>query len=422
MLLSRDAVYAATEKLTVDAFYTPAHGHIFEAILNIVDQQEPVDPVTVSDELRRMNVLDQIGGPATLLTLQTACPSTSNAASYADIVERCYQLRRLIGVASEIADLGYTTPNEAPVVLDRAETMIYDVARANAKSADFDMAEALSAALDDLERNQNRHGIITGTPSGFPELDEILGGFQPGTMTIIAARPSQGKSALALSLAHHAAIERQMPVLLFSLEMSNSELIQRLMSMDARVNSQRMRFGEMRDDDWQRIVQSVAHMKDAPIILDDSTDVTIGEIRGKARRAAQRFGGLSMVVVDYVQLMTGRQGAENRQLEVAEISRGLKLLSKEVNCPVVALAQLNRGVEQRMDKRPMLSDLRDSGSLEQDSDVVMFIYRDELYNPESPDRGTAEILIAKHRAGPIGMVRLAYLSHYTRFASMAQSV
>ncbi len=422
MLLSREAVAAAAEQVTADSFYKPAHGHIYDAISALTAQGEPVDPVTVADELRRSDLLDALGGPSVLLSLQANTPATSNASRYARIVEDHALLRKLIGVAAEISELGYSLPDDVVKTLDEAETMVYDLSQNRITDSTAELRELLPDTLSRIEMLYDRGDAITGTPSGYTDLDDLTSGLQPEALIVIGARPAMGKTAFALGMASHAAMHAGKPVLYFSLEMSRLELSQRLLSAEARVDSRRMASGRLEDSDWTKITGAVGRLAEAPIWLDDNPNVSIAEIRGKARRLSSKVGELGLVVVDYVQLMTGRSNAENRQVEVAEISRGLKILARELHCPVVALAQLNRGLEQRADKRPLLSDLRESGALEQDADVVMFLYRDEIYNPESPDAGTAEVLVSKHRSGPLGVTRLAFLSHYTRFANMAREV
>ncbi|MEI7592894.1 MAG: replicative DNA helicase [Actinomycetes bacterium] len=639
MLLSRDAIAVATELLTADDFYKPAHGHIYDAITTLNAAGEPADPVTVADELTRAGLLEAIGGPATLVNLQAATPATSNAGRYAKIIEEHALLRRLIRVAGDIAEMGYDLPDDVTKTVDLAESMVFDVAQRRTTDTMDEIHNLLDANLDRLELLYERGESITGLPSGFADLDDLLSGLQPNALLVLGARPSAGKTALALGIATHAALESQRPVLLFSLEMSKLELTQRMLCSEARVDSKRLRNGKLTEQDWQKIAHATGRLAEAPIWIDDNPNLTIMEIRSKARRLKARTGDLGLVVVDYLQLMTGRSRAENRQVEVSEISRGLKILARELECPVLALSQLSRGLEMRQDKRPMLADLRESGcvtadtritradtgtevtmgellasgeqnvpvwtldesyrlvkseitrvfpsgiktvyelrlssgrkikasanhpflalegwfplekldvgdsiavprsgpwptsvgrdestsdeiprelwtyirkclphhgltlagvaerlriddfvesfysnslsreqlsslaevvpdrllsdlarsdvrwdtivsitelgdepvydatvpgthnfvadgivvhnSIEQDADVVMFIYRDEVYTPDSPDRGTAEIIVSKHRNGPTGMVRLAFLDHYTKFANMAKGV
>lgn len=419
MLLSKDAVAAAAELVTADDFYKPAHGHIYDAISTLSARGEPVDPVTVADELRRADLLEASGGPTALLSLQANTPATSNAGRYARIVEEHALLRRLIAVSGEISELGYSLPEDVTKAIDMAESMVYDLSQHRITDSTSELTDLLVPTLDRIEVLHDRGDAITGTPTGYIDLDNLLGGLQPESLIVVGARPAMGKTAFALGMATHAALTADKPVLFFSLEMGRLELSQRMLCSEARVDSSKIRRGQLEESDWSKIIDAVGRLGDAHIWLDDNPNVSVMEIRGKARRLASRVGQLGMVVVDYIQLMTGRTSAENRQVEVAEISRGLKVLARELQCPVVALAQLNRGLEQRADKRPMLSDLRESGALEQDADVVMFLYRDEVYNVDSPDQGIAEVLIAKHRAGPTGTLKLAFLSHYTRFANMA---
>jgi replicative DNA helicase len=641
MLLSKDAIAIASERLHADDFYKPAHGHVYDAITSLNGAGEPADPVTVADELRRAGLLDAIGGPAILVSLQASTPATSNAGRYAKIIEEHSLLRRLIGVAGEIAEIGYDLPDDVAKAVDTAESMVFQVAQRRVTDSMAQIHDLLDLNLDRLEQLYERGQSITGVPTGFLDLDELTSGLQPNALYVIGARPSAGKTALGLNIASHAALEAQRPVLIFSLEMGQIELTQRMLCSEARVDSKRVRNGNLTEADWGKIAHATGRLADAPIWIDDNPNLTIMEIRSKARRLKSRTGDLGLIVVDYLQLMTGRAGSESRQVEVSEISRGLKILARELECPVIALSQLSRQLEQRADKRPMLSDLRESGcvtadtrvtradtgeqvtmgellrqgarnvpiytlderyqlvrghlshvfpsgiktvyeltlasgrtikasanhpflalegwfplekldvgdriavprggawpdsvghdadneagdtvpreiwtyvrkvlpnhqltmhdveerlgvddfvenfyaneltrdqlqqlakvvpdrllrdlaaadvrwdtitsvtelgdepvfdatvagthnfvaegivvhnSIEQDADVVMFIYRDEVYNPDSADRGTAEILVAKHRNGPVGTVRLAFLDHYTKFANMARGV
>jgi replicative DNA helicase len=420
MLLSRDAIAAAVELCVADDFYKPAHGHVYEAICSLYGQGEPADPVTVADELRRAALLDAIGGPATLISLQANTPATANAGRYARIVEEHALLRRLIGVANEIAELSYAVPDDVEAALDRAESMVYAVAERRVADTLKPLHELLSDSLDRLEMLYDRGESITGVPTGYIDLDERLSGLQPSNLIIVGARPAMGKTSFALGIAGHAAMEAGVPVLLFSLEMSHAEITSRLLCSEARVDASRIRNGTLLEPDWPKITHAIGRLGEAPIYIDDNPNLTVMEVRAKARRLKSRLGQLGCIIIDYLQLMSGRRDAENRQVEVSEISRGLKILARELEVPVVALSQLSRNLEMRADKRPVLADLRESGSLEQDADVVMFLYRDELYNDESPDRGTAEVIVSKHRNGPTGKTQLAFLDHYTRFANMAR--
>jgi replicative DNA helicase len=421
MLLNRDAIADALQTCHADDFYKPAHGHVFDAIHTLYGQGEPADTVTVADELRRADLLDAIGGPAILTDLVAGTPHTGNAVHYARIVEEFALLRRLIGVGSEITELGYTVPDDVSSVIDQAEAMVFDVAQRRVTDTVVELKDLLGEALDRLEALYDRGEAVTGTPTGYLDLDERLSGLQPSALMIVGARPGCGKTSFALGMAGHAAVEKGLPVLFFSLEMSHEEVTQRLLSAEANVEATKLRNGRLTDNDWKKISHAIGRLSEAPLYIDDNPNLTVMEMRAKARRLKSRLGGLSMVVVDYLQLMSGRRNAENRQVEVSEISRGLKILARELEVPVVALSQLSRNLEMRADKRPMLADLRESGSLEQDADVVMFLYRDELYNPESQDRGIAEIIVAKHRSGPTGTERLAFLERFTRFVNMART-
>ncbi len=419
MLLSRDAVAAAVECCSEDDFYKPAHGHLFQAITSLYSRGEPADPVTVAEEMRRLGLADSLGEPGLLLSLQVNTPSPTNSAHYAKIVEEHALLRRLVGVAWEISELGYSLPEDVSAAIDRAESMVFEVAQRRVSDSVASIRDLLTEGMDHLAALYERGEAITGVPTGYVDLDHLLAGLQPSNLVVVGARPAMGKTSFALGIVAHAAMKANLPVLLFSLEMSHIELTQRLLCSDAQVDASRMRNGRLAESDWRKIAESVGRLGSAPIFIDDNPNITVMDIRAKARRLKSRHG-LGLVVVDYLQLMTGRNNAENRQVEVSEISRGLKILARELQIPVVALSQLSRNLEMRSDKRPMLADLRESGSIEQDADVVLFIYRDEVYNPDSEDRGAAEVIIAKHRNGPTGAIELAFIDHYARFANMAR--
>jgi len=420
MLLTKDAISDAVELISAEHFYKPAHQHVFDAIISLHNRGEPVDSITVAAELERANVLESIGGTAALIELQANTPVATNASGYAAIVYESAVLRKLISTAHEIAEIGFSRPEDIEMAVDEAEAKMFKVAQGRVSDTLAPLYSLLEGSLDRLEQLYEQGDAITGTPTGFMDLDKLTAGLQPSNLVVIGARPAMGKTSFALNLAAHAASEANRPVLFFSLEMSHLELSQRLLCSDARVNASNIRNGRLQESDWKKIGDAVGRLGTAPIWIDDNPNITVMEIRSKARRLKSREGDLGLVVVDYLQLMTGRSSAENRQVEVSEISRGLKILARELECPVIALSQLSRGLEQRQDKRPMLADLRESGAIEQDADIVMFLYRDEVYNSESPDMGTAEVLVAKHRSGPTGVVRLAFLPHYTRFANMAR--
>ncbi len=420
MMLSAEAIAAAAGVVTASDFYKPAHGHVYDAVHTHYASGQPVDSVTVADELRRANLLEGIGGPAVLAQIMSSTPATTNAARYARIVEEYSLLRRLIGVAGEIAELGYSVPEDVTKALDRAESLVYEVNERRVTDCSRENAALLSDNLQRFEDLYERGESITGTPTGYIDLDALLSGLQPSSLVVVGARPAMGKTSFGLGMVAHAALEAQRPVLFFSLEMSSLELSQRLLCAEAKVDSTRARNGRLEQDDWSKISRAIGRLGEAKIWIDDNPNLSIMEIRAKARRLKSQIGDLGMIVIDYLQLMTGQSRAENRQVEVSELSRGLKILARELETPVVALSQLSRGLEMRSDKRPMLSDLRESGSIEQDADVVMFIYREEIYDPKPENAGQAEIIVAKHRSGPTGVVQLAFLPQYTRFANMAK--
>jgi replicative DNA helicase len=421
LLLSREAVgHVAELGVQVAHFYKPAHQHVYTAVRGLMANGEPIDAVTVADELRRNGLLDEVGGAQLLFDLQNATPAISNVSRYAKIVQDTALLRRMISVASEIAEIAYLEPDDVNKALDEAETKVFEVAEDRVVDSTRPLGDLIPVAMDRLQETYERGDIITGTPTGLYDLDELLSGLQPETLTIIGARPAMGKSAIGLGIATHIA-QQGRPVLVFSLEMGHAELTQRILSSESRVDSQKIRTGRLQENDWTKIGRAINRLE-IPLQLDDNPRVTVMEIRAKARRLKQRHGDLGLILIDYLQLMSGGASAENRQLEVSEISRGLKVLARELHVPIIALSQLSRNLETRGDKRPMLADLRESGSLEQDADVVMFLYRDEVYNRDSTDKAAAELIVAKHRAGPTGTVRLVFHAAYTRFESAAKGV
>ncbi len=555
MLLSREAVSESLEEVNTDDFYSGSLQNAFKAMAALYLRGDPIDPVTVAEEMKKAGSLDLVGGLAGLVELQASTPSITNATQYAEIVRQYSLLRRLIKVAGEIAEMAYSLPEDIYAVIDAAESKIFELAERPDADGIVPIRDSLSQTLDQLEALYENDRPINGTPTGFGDLDEIIYGLYPSNLLIVGARPGMGKTSFALSLAANAARTAKEPVLLFSLEMSHIELTQRLVSAESRVDSSRIRSGKLTDADWQKISHAIGRLSETKIYIDDNPDLTILDIRSRARRLKAREG-LSLVVIDYLQLMSGRRGAESRQVEVSEISRGLKILARQLDVPVVALSQLSRNLETRHDRRPQLADLRESGcvtadtsvtlsdnstltiaellnsgwvgqkvlafdgrgvvpselmnvfetgvketfrlatksgltiratanhpfytlqgwrrldqlesgvelavlvdgrivwdqlaeitsagqeacydltvrdthcffgnsmlvhnSLEQDADIVMFIYRDEVYAPDSVDRGTAEVIVAKHRNGPTGVARLAFLSHCTLFTSLAK--
>ena len=418
MLLSRDAIADAVERVQPDHFYRPAHAHVFDAISALYAAGDPADPVTVAEELDRAGVLEMVGGLDGLIGLQVNTPATSNAEKYARIIAERFTLRKLIEVAGEITELGYSRPDDVTKAVDEAENMMFQVAQGRVADTMGEIRDLLDSTLDRLEHLYEQGEGITGTPTGFIDLDNLLSGLQPNAFVVVGARPAMGKTAFALNMAAHAAVREQKGVLVFSLEMGHLELTQRLLCSEANVDAKNMRDGKLSEDDWTRISNGIGRLAESPMWIDDNPNLTIMEIRAKARRLKSRVGDLGMIIVDYLQLMTGRSSAENRQVEVAEISRGLKILARELECPVVGLSQLSRNLEMRQDKRPMLADLRESGSIEQDADVVMFLYRDEVYNPGSDSEGMAEVIVAKHRNGPTGTIQLGFVPRFTSFRNL----
>ena len=422
MMLSRDAITAAVEARVYESdFYKPAHAHIYNAVMALYSQGEPVDPVTIAEELRRADLLEALGGRQKLVSIQANTPASSNAGHYAGIVSELALLRRLITVAGEIAESAYSQPDDVTDTVDRAEARIFEIAEKRVAESMVRVFDSVSETIEQLSNMyEGPEGAVTGSPTGYTDLDELLLGFQNSTLVIVAARPGMGKTSFALGAAANVAIVTKRPVIFFSMEMGTVELTKRLLASEARVEARKLQTGRLNDADWTRLNTAMSHLGESPLYIDDNPHCTVMEMRAKARRIKARHGDLGLIVVDYLQLMSTPGRPESRQVEVADLSRGLKILARELDCPVVALAQLNRQLEYRQDKRPMLADLRESGSIEQDADVVMFIYRDESYNTDTDQRGTAEIIVAKHRNGPTGNVRLAFLDHFTKFANMAR--
>jgi replicative DNA helicase len=418
MLLSKDAIAEVLELLREEDFYRPAHRTVFRSILDLYSHGGAVDAITVAEELRRSGALADIGGAPFLHTLVASVPTAANAGYYARIVKEAGVLRRLIDAGTQIVQLGFETPQDTEAAVDQAESLVYQVAQGRVTEDYHSLRDVLTTTLEAIERLHEDHREITGVPTGFADLDRLTSGLQPANLVIVAARPAVGKSTLGLDVARHAAVRAGVPTVVFSLEMSKTELVQRLMCAECTVDMQRLRTGRMEESDWTRLTRSLGKLADAPLFIDDSPGTTMMEIRAKCRRLKQRHG-LGLVVVDYLQLMQPSKRFENRQQEVSEISRSLKLLAKELDVPVMAISQLSRQTEARSDRRPMLSDLRESGALEQDSDVVLFIYRDELYDPESPRKGEADLILAKHRNGPTDTVTVTFQGQYSRFAPMA---
>jgi len=420
MMLSPGAIGAVSEVLSPGDFYRESHSKIYKAALGLYAKGEPVDAITLADELEERGELDDVGGRVRVNELAALVPAASNAPHYARIVREMATLRGLIRVGTEIARLGMDRDGEAVELVDRAEQVLFELSQSRVQSEFSHIEDLLKESFERITALYESGADVTGIASGFRELDHLTSGFQPGNLIILAARPSMGKSGLAMCMAANIAVRQQVPVALFTLEMSKSEVAQRLMCSEAKVESQRLRTGKLAPEDWPRLTSACDKLAKSPIYVDDSGSITMMEIRSKARRLKSREPGLGLIVVDYLQLMTSGSSAENRVQEVSQISRSLKVLARDLDVPILALSQLSRAVEQRHDKRPILSDLRESGSIEQDADLVMFIYRDEYYNPEETDQqGLAEVALSKHRNGPTGVVKLSFLKRFAKFSDLA---
>ena len=420
MLLSKDAIADVVEILREAYFYRPSHQVIYGAILDLYGRGEPVDAVTLSAELTRIGELGRVGGAPYLHTVVQMVPTAANGSYYGTIVREKAILRRLVEAGTRIVQMGYAGTGDVDDVVDRAQAEVYEVTDKRTSEDYAPLSALMGDALNEIEAIGNRGGEMIGVPTGFAELDRITNGLHPGQLIILAARPALGKSTFGMDICRSAAIKNGLATVFFSLEMSRNEIIMRLLSAEAQVPLHHMRSGTMSDADWTRLAARMGVVSEAPLFIDDSPNMTLTEIRAKCRRLKQRHG-LRMVVVDYLQLMTSGKRVESRQQEVSEFSRSLKLLAKELDVPVIAISQLNRGPEQRTDKRPLLSDLRESGSLEQDADMVILLHREDAYERESPRAGEADFIIAKHRNGPTGTVGVAFQGHYSRFVDMAQS-
>lgn len=420
ILLDNSTLLDVLEILSPDHFYRTAHQKIFTAIAELFSKAEPVDLVTLTNILRDKNQLEDVGGAAYLARMVDTVPSAINVRHYARIVRDKSSLRRLIAKANEITQHCYEDAGDLDQVLDFAEGAVFEISEDKHQAAFHPISKIIESNIDALEERQGKKALVTGVPTGFTQLDHKTSGLQGSDMIILAARPSMGKTALALNIARNAAIDGNVPVAIFSLEMSKESLSERLLCAEARVDSGRLRGGFLNPEDWNRITEAASVLSEAPIYIDDSPDISATSIRTKSRRL-KMDKDLGLIIIDYLQLMKGRASSERRDLEISEISRALKLLAKELNVPVLALSQLNRKLEERSDKRPQLSDLRESGALEQDADVVAFIYRDEVYNKDenNPNRGTAEVIIAKQRNGPTGIIPLTFLGQHTRFENPA---
>jgi replicative DNA helicase len=421
MMLSKDAIADVVEVLSPGDFYRPAHQAVYDCVLDLYGRGEPADPITVSAELERRGELGRVGGAPYLHTLIATVPTAANASYYAEIVAEKAVLRRLVEAGTRIVQMGYNGAEGAEIaeVVDRAQAAVYEVSERRMSEDYVSLEELLQPTMDEIDAIASRGGSSLGVPTGFVDLDEVTNGLHPGQMIIVAARPGVGKSTLGLDFARSCSVKHSMTSVIFSLEMSRTEIVMRMLSAEARIRLQDMRGGRMSDDDWTRLARRMSEISEAPLYIDDSPNMTMMEIRAKARRLKQR-NDLKLIIVDYLQLMTSGKRVESRQQEVSEFSRQLKLLAKELEVPVVAISQLNRGPEQRTDKRPMLADLRESGSLEQDADMVLLLNRPDAWERDDPRAGEADLIIAKHRAGPTSTITVAHQLHYSRFTDLAQ--
>lgn len=425
LMLDNEAWMVIGDKLSETDFYRQDHRLIFRAIAYLASQQKPLDVITLSEWLKENRLLEDAGGLAYLATMAKDTPSAANINAYADIVREKSILRQLISVGTEIADSGYNTEGrDSRELLDQAERKVFEIAEHGARNTKSFRAlkSLMKSTLEHIEELSKLNSTITGVSTGYTDLDEMTSGLQKGDLVIVAGRPSMGKTTFSMNIAEYAAAHKKLPVAVFSMEMPAEQLTLRLLSSMGRVDQHRLRTGQLTDEDWPRIATAVKIFADVPMFIDDSPALSPNEVRARSRRLVREHGQLGLIVLDYLQLMQGNGKSENRTNEVSEISRSLKALAKELSTPIVVLSQLNRSLEQRPNKRPVMSDLRESGAIEQDADVIMFVYRDEVYHPDSAEKGSAEIIIAKQRNGPIGTCRLTFLGKYTRFENYTPEV
>ncbi|MGD9678379.1 MAG: replicative DNA helicase [Vulcanibacillus sp.] len=416
ILLEKETLITINDILTAEDFYRAVHQKIYKAMINISETREPVDLITLTAELQKNKILEEIGGVTYLTDLVNAVPTAANAEYYAKIVEEKSIIRRLIKVATDIATTGYSSGEEVDELVGTAERKILEISHKKISNGFVLIKDILAKTIDQIDYLHNNSGEVTGTVSGFSDLDKMTLGFQKSDLIIVAARPSVGKTAFSLNVAQNIACRGKLPVAIFSLEMAASQLVQRMISAEGNLDSHKLRTGRLDDSDWNKLTAAISTLSEAPIYIDDTPGISIFDIRSKARRLKMEKG-LSLIIVDYLQLITVRGKLDNRQQEISEISRQLKNIARELEVPVIALSQLSRAVEQRQDKRPMLSDIRESGSIEQDADIVTFLYREDYYDPETENKNIVEIIIAKHRNGPTGKVELVFLKNYNKFVN-----
>ena len=417
MIMDRDAIMTASEVITSEDFYQSQYGVLFDAMLELYNEGKPVDLVTLQERLREKDVPPEISSLEFAKDLLDAVPTSANVRHYATIVQEKSMLRKLIKVNEDIANTCYLAREKTEDIFEETEKKIFDLLQYRSTGDFVPIKQVVLNALDKIEKASKNKGTVTGIPTGFIDLDYKTSGFQPSDLILIAARPSMGKTAFVLNVAQHMAFKEGKTVAIFSLEMSKEQLVNRLFSLESKVDSQALRTGNLTDEDWAKLIEGAAVVGKSNLIIDDTPGISIAELRSKCRKFKLEHD-LGIIIIDYLQLMSGGKHSESRQQEISEISRSLKAVARELNVPVVALSQLSRAVEQRPDHRPMLSDLRESGAIEQDADVVMFLYRDDYYNKDTDKKNIAEVIIAKQRNGPIGTVELVWLPNYTKFANM----
>lgn len=418
VLLENEALNRVLEILKEDDFYRNAHRRIFSAILHLYEHSEPVDLITLSEVLKTRGELDDVGGVEYLNSLVNAVPTAANISYYAKIIKEKAVLRKLINRATEIVSQSYSNSGDVDEFIDQAERTIFEISEDRVRPSFYPIKDLIKSSFKTIERLYEKRQLITGVPTGFQRLDELTSGFQPSDLIIIAGRPSMGKTALALNIAQNASVQAAIPAAIFSLEMSKEQLALRMLCSEAKVDAHRLRGGFLSEADWPKLTRAAGSLSEAPLFIDDTPGLSALEMRAKTRRLKIEHN-LGLVIVDYLQLMRGRASADSREQEISDISRSLKALAKELAIPVIALSQLNRRVEERGDKRPQLSDLRESGAIEQDADVILFLYREEVYNKSEENRGKAELIIGKQRNGPTDKVDLAFLDKYTRFENLS---
>lgn len=420
MLMDQDAIVTASEIITGEEFYQRQYGVLFDAMLELYQEGKPVDLITLQNKLTEKDLPPELSSIDFIRDLITAVPTSANVKYYANIVKEKAVLRRLIKITEGISDTCYLGKETVETILEDTEKQVFDIVQ-NRTTSDFvSIKDIVIQSIESIEAAAKSQGRVTGVATGFYDLDYKTAGLQPSDLILVAARPSMGKTAFVLNVAEYAVLKSKVTTAIFSLEMSKDQLVKRMLSMNSKVDSQAMRTGDLQDEDWIKLVESAKSIGNSNLIIDDTPGISISELRSKCRKYKLEHN-LGLVIIDYLQLMSGGKRSESRQQEISEISRSLKALAREIQAPVVALSQLSRAVEQRPDKRPMLSDLRESGAIEQDADVVMFIYRDDYYNHDSEEAGVSEIIIGKQRNGPTGTVKLAWLSQYTKFANLERS-